>query len=423
MDYKVHHGTDSNNKKKITLLCINVIFSFAGISIIAPVLPDIQAWGNLSIIQVGFIVSSFSLARIVSAIPAGYLCDKYRGNNIIALGMTTLCIGSIICGVATSITILVTGRIITGAGSAIAVTSIEAKLLRLANTDNRASVMSYFYVARRAGASIFPLIGGVVAFYFEWRSVFIFCAILNLIGIFIAIAPSRNIDRSDDANTEKPTLMNEVAQDETNNPPTKLESGFKMNTSTVFALNIFVFGYFLNRIGIEKTVLPLFGNIIGLNSIQIGITFTIAGLISLVAISGCSKLTKHFNCKRLLQVGLVVVIISNGLFFFVSNFNGFLIANLLFSLSAYSMVIPSIIISESVDPSMIGRALGSIKLFTDVGFMLGPIVLGWAMGSYGFVAAILFAMAILLLCLLIISVFLKTPSAITLYKNSDHTLV
>jgi MFS family permease len=388
------------NQNRIFLLCFNIIFALAGLGIVAPILPQLQAWESVSITYMGFFVSSFALARVVADIPAGILIDRYDNRFLTAAGIAIIFIGSLLSALAPTFFYLILGRIIAGTGSAVAVISIQKELLLLAGPDKRSTVMSYYMIARRAGASVFPLIGGLLAVFFNWRAVFLFCAVLNFAGMAISLKLSYSMKDKNHVSTEKNL-------EEPKKKESEQKAGHKKIRPIVFfALYSLVFTLFFNRNGLEKTVLPLFGNIIGLDSLKIGFALSCSSLVSLFSIYLGGVFADRYGRKLVVQVGLFALVIANGIFIFVDSFVMYFIACVLLGLATFILSLPVVMAADMVHSSRVGRTLGGIRLFTDIGTVSGPILLAWTMDSFGFNTSIGLSVANLLICTVIVHFFL-----------------
>ncbi len=404
---------DNSNLKRILLLCFNVIFAMAGLGIVAPILPQIQAWGDVSTTHMGLFVSSFALARVAVDIPAGTLSDRYGGSILTALGMAIILAGSLLSAFASSFVFLLLGRIAAGIGSALAVVSIQTELLQLAGTARRSTIMSYYMIARRAGVSSFPLIGGVLATFFEWRAVFLFCAILNLIGLIIALSsPSRVYSN---ANEDKKKDIDSISEEAINSSVNIKKLGF-------FIIYFLAFAIFLNRNGLERTILPLFGSSIGLDSLQIGLTLSFSGFLSLGSLFWGGYLADRYGRKIVLQIGLIVLILANGLFLVVNTFLFYLLASMFLGVAAFTTGLPVVMATDLVHSGKLGRTLGRVRLFSDLGTMVGPAFLGWLMDLYGYPSSIIVSILLLMLSILLVTFFLaeSTPNLPHPVSNSKN---
>lgn len=403
------------NSKKIFLLCFNIIFAMAGLGIVAPILPQIQSWGGASTTLMGIFVSSFALAKVALDIPAGVFCDRYGGSVLTAAGMAIILAGSLVSAFASNFVFLFLGRIAAGVGSALAVSSIQTELLRLADINRRSTIMSYFMIARRAGVSIFPLIGGALATFFNWRAVFIFCAFLNLTGIIIALVSSRiynspAISFQEDLDLPAGSAAPHMEQNKT---PEKIKP------IVFYALYILAFTIYLSRNGLERTVLPLFGSNIGLDSFIIGLALSLASFISLGSIFLGGYFADKYGRKIVLQVGLAALIFAELLFLTVKSYPLYFVASMFLGAAAFITGLPVVVATDLSPGGELGRTLGRVRFFIDLGTMVGPVFLGWLMDLYGFHVCIMISVLTLALTTLLITFFLSESNPNKLQRISN----
>ncbi len=399
--YLISFKNTDLNYKGIFQLCIILIFSLAGFGVITPILPLIQNWGGVSTTHIGIYVASFAFARLIANIPAGILTDRYGGRYLLVTSIATIMTGMIISALAPTFIVLVFGRIITGLGSAFTAIAIQTELLLMANSSQRATVLSYSMIAHRIGVSIFPIVGGALAVLFSWRAVFYFCALLNLIGLAIVVIFFYQRKKG-----PKLTITNEEDILE--------ESLEKKGISPLILPAIYVLGFaiFIHRFGFERTLIPLFGDSIGLDSLKIGFTLSFASIISIIAIFLGGRATDRYGCKLILQIGLIILILASILFFFVNNFVLFLIANIIFGLAAFTVALPLVIAADLSPDAHVGRTVSRVRLFDDAGMLAGPIFLGWTMDMYSFPVSIGITIIILMLSFILATIVLKKPTSV-----------
>ena len=92
-------------------------------------------------------------------------------------------VGSIICTIATSIWVLIFGRIIQAIGGACGLTISRAVIRDLFARDRAASMMGYVNMCMAVAPMVGPLIGGNLHELYGWRTVFGFLGIISLVGI------------------------------------------------------------------------------------------------------------------------------------------------------------------------------------------------------------------------------------------------
>ncbi len=383
----------------IFLLTSILVFSMASFGIITPVLGEIQAWGRLTTTQIGVYFSAFGMARLVMNLPAGYIIDRFGGRLLTVFGLIAVTAGSLMSAMAPHYFILFAARVITGVGSTFTAIAVQTELLLLTDDSRRAGIISYSMIARRAGASIFPFAGGLLAAFFNWRAVFYFCVLLNLIGIYIVLRSPHSKGKT----TAKDTLKSDS--------PSGSEAGAcpapKASVLIMPTIYLLAFTMFINRNGLEKTLIPLYGSSIGIDSILIGFTLSCSGFASMAAIFYGGRLADKYGRKPVVIGGLSILLLANSLFLIVKDFPLFFIANIFFALTAFTMSLPMVIAADITPAAKVGSAVGMIRLFNDGGLVVGPILLSWLMDYYNLSISIGVSIALILLTLLASIFFLR----------------
>ncbi|MDN5348318.1 MAG: transporter, family, multidrug resistance protein [Clostridia bacterium] len=369
--------------RQVWLICFNIVFAMAGLGIVAPVLPYIQDWQGASYTAMGFFVSSYAFSRMLMDLPAGIIVDRWGSGIVTVTGLAVIALGSLLSALAPGFDLLVAGRMLAGLGSGLTVASLQTELMLLAPLDFRSRAMSYFMLARRAGSSLFPFIGGLLASIGSWRSVFYFCAVLNLVVMGVALLSYRR-PRPGRSDAELGVEGKEV------------KAGGVLPNRPVFLLLYFLsFIFFLNRNGLERTVIPFYGDALNINPLQIGLALSLTSVVSLGGIYLGGQAADRFGRKAVLLAGIAVLLLANTLFLWVDSYPRYLSASLLFGIAGFNLGLPNVIITDLVARERAGRALGAVRFFNDLGTVCGPVILAWFMDVLGFRASIYFSVAAL----------------------------
>lgn len=385
-------GSERLPVKEIGLICFNIIFVMAGLSIVSPILPQIRSWQEASYTLMGFFVVSFAFGRTIIDIPAGFLVDKLGSSIITVIGMGITAAGSMLSALSPNFYVLVSGRFLAGLGSGLAVTSLQTALLLLSPGTHRARAMSYFMISRRIGSSMFPYVGGLIATWGSWRTVFVLCFLLNLIGTGIAMLQVR-------LNGKLQGVIHSRKGRYKNLSETDKKAGYL--DWELFIIYLLAFVIFLNRDGFERTLIPLFGSTLSFNSAQIGLALTASSVISILGMYLGGKAADRFGPRRTLAVGMVVILAANLLFRFVHDYQFYLLISMIFGIAAFNMALPNVIATDLAHPGKTGQAMGTVRFFNDLGMMTGPLVLTWLTDLRGFTVSFYSNIGLLVIVFLI----------------------
>lgn len=111
---------------------------------------------------IGSFVASFSLGRMISTIPLGYLSDNASVGLVLMISSVIQVFGHLIYGVAPSLSVLYISRIIVGFGSA-TMSVCRAHLTRAIPANLRTHHFAYLSALQFIGFAVLPGLGGILA--------------------------------------------------------------------------------------------------------------------------------------------------------------------------------------------------------------------------------------------------------------------
>lgn len=171
---------------QIVLLLTPFVFSFAfGLDIYIPIVPQMSEIFETSPALVNLTLSLFLFFTGFGQLLIGPLSDRF-GRRIIMLA-SSFCylLGSLFCAVAPNITCLILARLICSIGACGMLTTSFAIVRDLYSGRESARIYSFINGAIGISPTFAPMIGGYLAVYLGWQSVFIFLALLGLLSMGI----------------------------------------------------------------------------------------------------------------------------------------------------------------------------------------------------------------------------------------------
>jgi DHA1 family bicyclomycin/chloramphenicol resistance-like MFS transporter len=167
-----------------------VLVSFLGplaIHLFLPVLPFVrQSFG----VDAGEAQLAFSLAILSMALATpvyGTLSDRYGRLPVMIGGIGLFTIGGALSAFAPSISVLIVGRIIQGAGAACGMVLARAVARDLYGADRLGQTIAYLTAAMVLGPMFGPPLGGLLTDYFGWQVNLGVTAVFGVISIVVAI--------------------------------------------------------------------------------------------------------------------------------------------------------------------------------------------------------------------------------------------
>ncbi|OLS42217.1 MFS transporter [Bacillus sp. MRMR6] len=183
-------GLKRRETKKPLVLAAIMLAMFMGAieaTIVSTAMPAIVAdLGGFTLYS--WVFSAYLLMNSITVLIYGKLSDLYGRKPILSFGIIIFLIGSILCGLATSMEMLIIFRFIQGFGAG-AVTSIATTIVGdIYSPEERAKIQGYLSSVWGISAVTGPAIGGLLVQYVSWNYVFwvnIPLGILSLVGLWL----------------------------------------------------------------------------------------------------------------------------------------------------------------------------------------------------------------------------------------------
>jgi MFS family permease len=159
-----------------------LFFTYWCVDIVSPALPAMQQSLALSATAAGLVFSVFFAGRLVTNVPAAWLIGRVGPRWTAVAGAAALLAGSLLAGTATSEAVLLPARGMQGAGVAVLATAGLLSALRALPAGGAA--MTAFNVSSSVGSSAGLGTGGLLTSLLGWQAVFWLSSLLS--GILLA---------------------------------------------------------------------------------------------------------------------------------------------------------------------------------------------------------------------------------------------
>ena len=134
--------------------------------------PQMQGAMSATQDEIAWTVTFNILATAIVTPMTGWLTARFGARNVMVWSVFTFTVGTLMCGLATSLESLVLWRIVQGGGGAALVPLGQVILLNVFPSWQHGLAISVFGVANMAGPVIGPSVGGYIAEIWSWRYVF-----------------------------------------------------------------------------------------------------------------------------------------------------------------------------------------------------------------------------------------------------------
>lgn len=136
--------------------------------------------------DVQWVLSIYVMAMGISTPLAGFLGDRYGMKRIYILGLALFVVGSLLCGFATSLPLLIIARAIQGFGGGLALPLGSAQLFRAFPANEQGLALGVFGIALTMAPALGPIVGGWLVTHNLWRWIFFLNIPIGVWGCIIA---------------------------------------------------------------------------------------------------------------------------------------------------------------------------------------------------------------------------------------------
>ncbi|MDD7568179.1 MAG: MFS transporter [Helicobacter sp.] len=176
--------------RDIFVLTLVSSFRFFGLFIALPAIGLYASSFQTSVFLAGVAAGGYAITQIVFQTPFGIWSDKSDRKAVIIVGLIIFIIGSLICAFSTSISMLIIGRFIQGAGAISGI--ISAQIADLVREEERTKAMAIMGVGIFISFIFAMILGPIFAANMGLNSIFFLTAGLNFIALLILIFKAKS---------------------------------------------------------------------------------------------------------------------------------------------------------------------------------------------------------------------------------------
>jgi MFS family permease len=333
-------------------------FVILGVSIVSPILPQYALSFDIPVALVGWAISAFALARLVTDIPAGFLADRFGRKKVMISGLVLVIVASFAAGIATTYGWLIVSRIVAGLGSALYMTSATTWVAQVSAGSARGRYMSLYTGLVFAGTAFGPTIGGYVAARFGLNAPFFAYALFALAGLIATLPMKETADSAQATRTEM--HISDIVR--------------LLSNRSFMLVNCAVLAVFFLRIGVRSTLVPLYADLnLGLPPDSIGIILTVAAVTTAIITFPAGRLSDRVGRKGPMMACLFLSAIVSVLIPFQKSQASLTGIMALYGLATGLQGSIAAWPADLAPKERLGTSMGVYRVMGDAGMVLGPI--------------------------------------------------
>lgn len=191
-------------------LSLSTLMASLDTSIANAGLPTLVTAFSASFPQVQWIVLAYLLAVTTLIVSVGRLGDIVGRRRLLLFGIGVFTLASLLCGVASTLWLLVAARAVQGIGAAIMLALTVAIVGETVPKTKIGGAMGLLGTMSAIGTTLGPSFGGVLIAGFGWRAIFLVNVPLGILTLLLArrhLPPDREMPSPDRSRFDKPGTL------------------------------------------------------------------------------------------------------------------------------------------------------------------------------------------------------------------------
>jgi DHA1 family multidrug resistance protein-like MFS transporter len=343
-----------------------------GFGIVSPDIPAFARHFGVSTAAAASVVSAFALMRILGALPAGRLVDRFGEPFVMAAGIAIVAVSSILAGFSASFTELIILRGAGGLGSAMFGVSAQTLLLVSVPSEYRGRASGLYAGGFLVGGISGPAVGGLVAAW-SMRAPFIIYGGVLIVPAVIAAAVLRQ---------KSPPRAGTGARERRRLAGIARALGDRAYRAAAAANLADGFA----ALGVRSAIVPLFvRDVLHRSAIWTGIGFGVVAVLNAAMLLPGGRLADRLGRRPVIVAGCLTSAGGMVMLALVPGLGGYLAALAVFGLGSGLLDIgPSAAVGDIIGGQG-GMVVASYQMAGDIGTVTGPVTAGYLVdaASYG----------------------------------------
>jgi EmrB/QacA subfamily drug resistance transporter len=153
-------------------------------TILNTAVPTIAAALRIAPLSMKSVLSCYTLSVAVFIPVSGWAADRFGTRRVFSTAIGLFTLGSLLCGLVSSIHSLVLCRILQGAGGAMMVPVGRLTMVRTFGRGELVRAMAFVAIPALIAPMLGPLAGGLIVRFFHWRVIFLVNVPIGLGGLY-----------------------------------------------------------------------------------------------------------------------------------------------------------------------------------------------------------------------------------------------
>src|SRR5271165_1542275 len=154
-------------------------------TILNTAVPAISSALGIAPLSMKAVLASYTLSLAVFIPISGWMADRFGTRRVFASAIGIFTLGSFLCGISSSIHVLVACRILQGCGGSMMVPVGRLTMVRTFAKSELIRAMSFVAIPALVGPMLGPIAGGLIVGYLHWRFIFFVNIPIGIVGLLM----------------------------------------------------------------------------------------------------------------------------------------------------------------------------------------------------------------------------------------------
>jgi predicted MFS family arabinose efflux permease len=299
------------NMNKRTLILILGLAGFTVLAdnwVVVPLLPAIAESFGVTPTSAGMLITAYMIPFGIFQLVFGPLADRFGKKQVITFTMIFFTIGTGLCAVGYSLGTLALYRALAGIFAASVIPISLALIGDLVPMEERQAAIGSFMGIAFLGQGLSMTIGGTIAYFINWRGVFVLYAVLAVLSAILLLTVGKKI----------PSFKN---------PKSEFLAPYLRLVTQKESLRTYIIVLFegILMIGTFSYIGAYISDVYKYNFLQIGLITTVFGVMTIFGGRISGKLAGKMGKKTLIITGLCLATLADLVLFSTGGVLGMLI--------------------------------------------------------------------------------------------------
>lgn len=357
-------------QRTLIAMCLLVGINQLGFGAMIPSLPLYAQTFGVPASAIGVAVAAYGFTRMLGAMPAGQISDRMGRRPALAIGGLLSAVGNIWCAFAHDYPEFIVARLVAGAGAGMILTTGQVVLADISPPERRGRMISLYQGSFLFAVGVGPFPGGLLATHYGLGAPFIATGLSSVVAAAIGwfVVPET-----------RPVLPADAKSKHADRPPFHRQMRELYARIGYLLVCLIALMNALVRTGGLFMLIPVLVTAkLGLSPTAIGFALMVGSVIGLFATYPGGWLTDRFGRKAVIVPSTILTGLSMFLFSYAPSYAGFMVASIVWSIaSSIGGAAPATYAADNAPPGMNAAAMSTFRMTADIGYVIGPLLLGF----------------------------------------------